>query len=46
MGKVADLIILDKNPLKIHPKDLDSLKVLATVKNGKLVFGDYPSKHE
>lgn len=41
VGKVADLIILNKNPLKISPSDLDSLKVLATVKMGKLVFGAY-----
>lgn len=46
VGKLADLIILDKNPLKISPSDLDSLKVLATVKKGKLVFGEYPKKHE
>lgn len=38
VGKLADLVILDKNPLTIDPKQLRSLKVLETIKEGKTVF--------
>jgi predicted amidohydrolase YtcJ len=37
-GKVADFVILDKNPLKIDPMELDKLIVLATFKNGKQIY--------
>jgi predicted amidohydrolase YtcJ len=41
VGKVADLVILNKNPLTIANSELDSLSVVATIKGGNLVFGDY-----
>jgi predicted amidohydrolase YtcJ len=37
-GKLADLIILDADPLKIHPKDISKIKVLETIKEGKTVY--------
>lgn len=42
VGKVADFAILNKNPLKVKPVELDSLQVITTVKGGKVVFGKYP----
>jgi predicted amidohydrolase YtcJ len=37
-GKLADFVILDKNPLKIDPMDLDKLKVVSTIKEGKTIY--------
>jgi predicted amidohydrolase YtcJ len=37
-GKLADLVILDKNPMKIAPMDLTTLKVMATIKEGKTIY--------
>lgn len=38
-GKFADLVILDKNPLKIcNPEDLKEIKILETIKEGKTLY--------
>ena len=37
-GKVADLVILDRNPLKVDPLAIKDIKVMETVKAGKPVF--------
>ncbi|MNY25211.1 N-substituted formamide deformylase precursor [compost metagenome] len=37
-GKLADLVILNKDPLTIDPKELRSVQVLETIKEGKTVF--------
>lgn len=37
-GKLADFVITDRNPLKIAPMDLTSLKVMATIKEGKTIY--------
>ena len=37
-GKLADFVILDKNPLKINPMDLTNLKVVSTIKEGKTIY--------
>ncbi len=37
-GKVADFVILDKNPLKVAPLELRSLKVQTTIKNGHPIW--------
>ena len=37
-GKLADLVILDKNPLKINPKDIKDIQVLKTIKEGEIVY--------
>ncbi len=38
-GKLADFAILDRNPVTIDPVRLAEVKVVATVKEGKLIFG-------
>lgn len=39
-GKRADLVLLDQNPLTVDPADIYKIKVVATVKDGKTVFGN------
>lgn len=38
VGKIADLVILDKNPLKVNVTDIKNIKVLETIKNGKSIY--------
>jgi predicted amidohydrolase YtcJ len=38
VGKLADLVILDKNPLTVPAATLQDLKVMETIKEGKTVF--------
>jgi predicted amidohydrolase YtcJ len=38
-GKHADLVVLNSNPLKVDPAKLYAIKVVATIKDGKTVFG-------
>ena len=37
-GKLADLVILEKNPLKVDPSTIATIPVLETMKEGKTVF--------
>ncbi|MFY9243107.1 MAG: amidohydrolase family protein [Polaribacter sp.] len=37
-GKLADLVILDKNPLKVKSEEIKDIQVLKTIKEGKIVF--------
>lgn len=37
-GKIADLVILDNNPLKIDPMKIKEIQVLKTIKNGNEVY--------
>ncbi|HMS66363.1 MAG TPA: amidohydrolase [Ignavibacteria bacterium] len=37
-GKRADLVILDKNPVKVDPLSIKDIKVLETIKDGKTVY--------
>jgi predicted amidohydrolase YtcJ len=37
-GKLADLVILEANPLKVAPTSIKSIKVLETIKEGTTVF--------
>lgn len=37
-GKLADLIILSKDPTAIDPENLDTIKVLTTIKEGTVIF--------
>lgn len=37
-GKAADLIILDRNPLLVDTEEIKNIKVLQTIKNGKVIF--------
>jgi predicted amidohydrolase YtcJ len=40
-GKRADLVLLDGNPLTIDPAELYKLRVVATIKDGKTIFGSF-----
>jgi predicted amidohydrolase YtcJ len=37
-GKLADLVILDKNPLKVAPDSIKDIQVVETIKEGQTVF--------
>jgi len=37
-GKLADLIVLDRNPLTIAPSEISAVKVLRTVVGGRVVY--------
>ena len=37
-GKLADLVILDRNPLKVDPMTLKDIQVLETIKEGVTVY--------
>ena len=37
-GKIADLVILDKNPLKVMPDAIKDIQVVETIKDGETVF--------
>lgn len=38
VGKLADLVILDKNPLKVNPLEIKDIKVVETIKEGVTIF--------
>ncbi|MBO0323674.1 amidohydrolase [Muricauda sp. CAU 1633] len=38
VGKIADLVILDKNPLKIDPMDIHTIQVVESIKEGKSIY--------
>ena len=38
VGKVADFVVLDKNPLKIDPLEIEKLNVVSTYKNGQVIY--------
>jgi predicted amidohydrolase YtcJ len=38
IGKVADLVILSDNPLAIDPMQINTIRVMETIKDGKTVF--------
>jgi predicted amidohydrolase YtcJ len=37
-GKLADMVILDQNPLKVKPMAIKDIKVLETIKEGKSIY--------
>jgi hypothetical protein len=37
-GKKADLVILDKNPLKVTPMTIKDIQVVETIKGGKSIY--------
>ena len=38
VGKLADLVILNKNPLTVEPMTIKDLKVVETIKEGKTIY--------
>lgn len=38
VGKLADLVILDKNPLKVPVEELKNIKIIETIKEGNTIF--------
>lgn len=38
VGKVADFVVLDKNPLTVKPMQIKDIKVVTTIKNGKPIY--------
>lgn len=38
VGKLADLVILDKNPLKVNTLEIKDIKVVETIKEGVTIF--------
>ncbi|WP_228851560.1 amidohydrolase [Aegicerativicinus sediminis] len=37
-GKIADMVILSENPLKVDPMQLKDIQVLQTIKDGEIVY--------
>ena len=37
-GKLADLVLLNQNPLKIKPSEIKNIQVVETIKNGKTIY--------
>ena len=38
IGKQADMVILDKNPLTVPKSSIKDIKVLETINNGKSIY--------
>lgn len=38
VGKFADLVVLDSNPLKVAPEKIQDIIVLKTIKEGEIIF--------
>ena len=37
-GKLADFVILDKNPLTVEPIEIKNIKIMETIKEGKSIY--------
>ena len=44
-GKLADMVVLDRNPLKIDPQEIKDIKVLATLKEGVVIYPQGESRY-
>ncbi len=45
-GKQADLVILDNNPLKVDKMDIQKIQVLATIKDGVMVYKNHDTTEQ
>jgi predicted amidohydrolase YtcJ len=43
VGKLADLVILERNPLKVDPTTIKDIAVLETIKEGRTIFRRAPA---
>ena len=39
-GKLADLVVLDRNPMKLSPEEIADCRVKMTVVGGKIVYNN------
>ncbi len=46
VGKKADFVILDSNPLSVDSAALNKIRVVATVKDGKMIFGSLDAQND
>ena len=37
-GKLADLVILDRDPLRVSPEEIRNIRVMETIKEGKTLY--------
>ena len=37
-GKYGDMVVLDADPMTITPEDIRHIQVLATIKEGKIIY--------
>lgn len=42
VGKLADFVVLDKNPLKINADEIRNIHVMATIRGGMVTYSDVP----
>lgn len=46
-GKIADFIVIDKNPLEIEIDEIKNIKIIYTIKNGQIIYkGDTKCQKE
>jgi len=38
VDKLADLVVLDRNPLKVDPLQIKAIKVMETIKEGQSIY--------
>jgi hypothetical protein len=44
VGKLADFVVLDENPLKVEPNTLRDLQVMETIKAGVSIYAASPAR--
>ena len=42
VGKFADFVVLERNPLKVDPDEIRNIHVMATVRGGLITYSDAP----